>query len=246
MSAVENTAGVYDAKHPWISGPHEDPSKANWLDEFFSPFGLTPKPIFLRGQALLWIVRYFVLAISFTMASGVLTHFLPLVPTYDFPGFDGFPLFALIGMILAFLTITGVSVVSHVRRLNDSGRSPLWVMMIIWPTAVSILVGLIVLMGMNQQIGAKPATPTVVEKKVEAPKDEVSTETAAKSEDAKPAARPGRQRKPQPVTRESALQTSMGVIAGLWLFLSFWMMFVSLAFVARGKTVKQDYNPLVR
>lgn len=240
MSAVENTAGVYDAKHPWISGPHEDPSKANWLNEFFSPFGLTPKPIFLRGQAYLALLRFFIfiagliaLGANPWVGSGIL--------------------------FFGFVIVLTMSVVSHTRRLNDSARSPVYAIILIVP--ILLAAGLTVpgLSKIPDQIAAseeavKKAKEQTLSSKATA--ETAATDESAESKDAdakadgttKPKAAQGRGRHgpPKVKTTESLIGGAVAGAAWSCMILSIFTALFTFLFVARGKTVKQDYNPLVR
>ena len=105
---------MYDPGRPWISGPDEDPNRANWGAEFFNPAGETAKPVFLRGQMLLAIVRLVVVA-----AAVGITISQPAVGA-------GVALIGIGGLLI-------LSLIQHMRRLNHAGRSVLWSWLIVLP-----------------------------------------------------------------------------------------------------------------
>ena len=105
---------MYDPVRPWISGPDEDPNRANWGAEFFNPAGETAKPVFLRGQMLLAIVRLVVVAAAVGITIGQ-----PAVGA-------GVALIGIGGLLI-------LSLIQHMRRLNHAGRSVLWSWLIVLP-----------------------------------------------------------------------------------------------------------------
>jgi len=247
MSTIENTTDLYDPEHPWISGPEEDPTKANWLSEFTNPAGETSKPVFLRGQSLLGIFRYLMLVASFTLASGTLTLFI--LPPFKIPGFDGLPLVGMILFLVTFILIAAASVVSHVRRLSHAGRSPFWALFITLPVVIALSGGLLMLAGMNMQVGLDPskAKPKPVAEKTATPEAGKTDDAAVKQADKpKPAARSRGRGKPQPMTQEKALSNAMFLTFVIWLVPAFFTMLFSLIFVARREDrTKKKLNPNV-
>ena len=106
---------MYDPERPWISGPDDDPSRANWVAEFFNPSGETRQPVFLRGQLLLAIFRLMIVIAALATAMG------------GSPFIGAAIAFAGIGILLI------MSLINHVRRLHHTGRSPFWALLIALP-----------------------------------------------------------------------------------------------------------------
>lgn len=218
MTQAVSTEAVYDPQRPWLNGPDEDPKQANWLAEYFNPGGRSSKPVFLRGQILLWIPRLFVV-LFVLVASGA-------APV---PAGSAFFIFMLLLLI--------PSIIGHIRRLNDSGRSPFWAGIICLPLLVSYSLIIVSMSSIPARVAtyeAKVATEQAAAEKAgeegaEASDDaETSKEVADDAEDAPP------QRRERPVTQSGLLGGAIGMGLNVWMLLSFGTMLFSLLFVARG------------
>ena len=208
---------MYDPVRPWISGPDEDPNRANWGAEFFNPAGETAKPVFLRGQMLLAIARLAVLGAAFGILSSA-----PRVGAAVAAFGIGVPML--------------MSLVSHIRRLAHAGRPAFLALFIALPflfaSANTVL-----------QLQAIPQQPTVAALDTETFRAAVETElTGSDAEEANeadapeaeaPAPRPQMRRRGPPPTAEQILASTIqgGIVT--WLLLSLFTMVYSLVYVAR-------------
>lgn len=239
---------VYDPQRPWLRDAEDDPSKANWGQVYFNPHGETRKPVFLRGQVLLWIMRYVVICVAFTLATGKLTHFLPLVPTPKLGDFEGAPVLGFSMLFGALFVFSVMSIISHIRRLHDAKRSPLWSLIVPIPLVLGMLFATLALLGGNaalQKAAAKDKAPSVaenVERVEEAPpaeqQDAEASENAeASATDGEAKAKPQRRRGPPPAppTRDGVIKGAMSAGLNSWLIFGFLVMLFSTMFVARAQ-----------
>ena len=234
MSDLTNGNAVYDAERPWLRDESDDPSRANWLAEFGVPFGRTRKPVFLRGQMFLAIIRIFLLlaALAFNFAMGAAMGAAV--------GFGG----------LFVLLIC--SLVSHVRRLNDAGRPAFLVGLITLPLIISsvfLMLGIMsapmALEAMQKGRGQAPAVASEASTdgavSVEENEEDGAVEDDGSTTEPAPARQgpQGRGRGGPPLTLE---MISKGVVMqslGVWLGLSLISMLFSFFYVARGKSSGQ-------
>lgn len=221
MTQAVSGQDVYDPKHPWLMGEDEDPRHANWFLEFVNPVGRTAKPVFLRGQLLLAIFRGFFVMFGF-MATGAS------------PWVGAFILFFLLFLILI------LSSISHVRRLNDSGRSPLWVVILFVPMIVASSLAIQQVRTIPQQIEAyKAEQAEFARAKEEAAKaKEAGLEAPATDADASTEEEQKPPQRRAPVTEAGLLGGAVQSGLFIWLILSGVVAAAfSLGFVARGQRV---------
>lgn len=105
----------------------------NWLATLLNPIGKTPSLAFTRAWTLLFLMRFFMIfGVGFILTilgiSGINTENLSVNVIY------------LTGFV--FLLTSMLSVVIHIRRLNDAGRSSLWAMIILIPLLLGSAVAL--------------------------------------------------------------------------------------------------------
>lgn len=222
MSYSNSDPVVYDEEHPWFQDERDDPSQANWLSEFLDPTGQTRKTVFLRGQTVLGILRGFVFVAAIGASAGS-----PWVG-------------AGIGAI-GLLILLVLSLVSHVRRLNDAGRSPLLALVIVFPLALALTTGVFSAAGASsklEQMQAERAAAQTPAASVASAGDNASEPSAEATEDAKekPPAQAPRRGPPRPLTIESVLSGIVSQVLNTWLLLSLATMCFSLFFVARRKS----------
>lgn len=213
----------YDPEHPWIKSRDEDPSQANWLQEFTDPTGTTRPPVFLRGQTMLGILRgFFFLGAFGAIASN------PWIG-------------AAVGAGGLFILLM-MSLVGHIRRLSDAGKPPLLALVIVFPLAVALTSGVI-------GIANAPKTLEIRQAEMEEAKAARNRQTVASTGDTAAeeaegeaseaaAAPPPQQRRrgPQgPLTIEKVLSGVVSQSLMTWLLLSFLSMIFTLAYVARAK-----------
>ena len=236
MTNASSEAVLYDPEHPWFRDELDDPSRANWVSEFTDPTGQTRKPVFLRGQSFLAILRTVIF-----MAALVVSGSSPWVG-------------AAIGAIGLFLLLMA-SLVSHVRRLNDSGRSSLLAAIITLPLIVALALGAIGaasaparLEAMKaKQEPAKAAASSTVNTSTE---EEASASTPAEVDQEQPTKKPpARRGPPKPMTIETVLSGVVSSSLMLWLLLSIGTSFFSFLYVARGRSMsdqKPDTSQVIR
>lgn len=206
---------MYDPSRPWISGPDEDPARANWVAEYFDPTGETAKPVFLRGQMFLAITRLVFLVAAFGIISGA-------------PKFGA--ALAAIGIGIPML----LSLVSHVRRLAHAGRPAFLALFIVLPfllaSGFTILQVQSIPHQMEQMEQRREAMRAAMQARLNAPSDAEATEGEAEA----PAPRPQMRRRGPPPTAEQLLADAIQSGILTWLFLSLFTMVYSLIYVARG------------
>ncbi len=236
MTDMSTESSHYDPKHPWLQNQEDDPRQANWSKVFFDPAGVTRKPVFLRAQTLLWIGRLVAYFLAGSIASGAFLM-LPL-------GFEGNPAIALGVMFGLFLLFSVMSVISHIRRLNDSGRSPLWAMIIPIPLFVGAMAGMFSLIGgaamttATANDAAKAEIVAEAEPASEANDDADETASAADADQTPEPRRGGPPKKPP--TAKDFVNGAMGAGFMVWAISGFFVMLFSLLFVARKPTTTRD------
>lgn len=122
-----------DPKRPWITDPRDAPSEMSWFQSFTDPFGKTSRVHFTRGWTALFFTRliYFVatlVAVAVFASAGVENPNAFVPPSWVWE------------LLIVFTAI--LSLVLHVRRLSDAGRSPLWATLVMVPIVIGF-VGLI-------------------------------------------------------------------------------------------------------
>ncbi|MDF1682186.1 hypothetical protein [Ponticaulis sp.] len=208
---------MYDPDRPWISGPDEDPNRANWAAEYFDPTGETAKPVFLRGQMLLAISRLVLLVVAFGILAGA-----PKVGAAV----------AVVGIGIPML----MSLVSHIRRLAHAGRPAFLALFIVLPFLLASGFTLVQIQAISQQPAVAELDAETLRAAVDAELNGSGTEEANEAdapEAEAPAPRPQMRRRGPPPTAEQMLA---GAIQGgifMWLFLSLFTMVYSLIYVAR-------------
>ncbi len=201
---------MYDPDRPWISGPDEDPNRANWFAEFFNPAGETAKPVFLRGQMFLAIARLPIVAGAFAITMGS-----------PWAG----AVVAAFGVGLLMI----MSIIQHVRRLADAGRPILLALFILAPfllaSASTIMHVQMIPAELEAAAEARAAAQAAREARANAPATEAVEET--------PEAAPGPRRRGPPPTVESKLTGAIhrGILT--WFGLSLVSMIFSFVYVAR-------------
>lgn len=241
MTQAVSTEAVYDPQRPWLRDMEDDPTHASWVQVFFNPLGTTRKPVFLRGQVLLWIMRYFTLVLSFTIASGKLTIFGPVISIWDIPGFDGYPIYGILLFLGLFVLFSIMSIISHVRRLRNSDRSPFWALFVPIPMifALSVATMILGLGGLAMQASStletqQEAVEQVEEQASEGPPTEDASDASASSDEQ--AAVEPQQRNVPPPNRSDFIMGAMIFSFLAWFIIGFFPMLFTTLFVARGKS----------
>ena len=208
---------MYDPGRPWISGPDEDPNRANWAAEYFDPTGETAKPVFLRGQMLLAIARLVILVATFGVLSSA-----PRVGAAVAAFGIGIPML--------------MSLVSHVRRLAHAGRPAFLALFVALPFLLASLFTVVQIQAISQQPVVAELDAETLRAAVEAELNGSDTEEANEADAPEAEAlapRPQMRRRGPPPTAEQMLA---GTIQGgivMWLLLSLFTMVYSLVYVAR-------------
>lgn len=230
MTPATTNPDVYDPHHPWISGPDEDPSKADWAKEFMDPSGTTKKPVFLRGQSLLGITRLAVIVASLYFSGETFVSDSPLW---------GIGIFFL-GMTLLLI----LSMVSHVRRLRDAGKTPLLALIIAIPFILSATLGVLTVMSIPGKVEAYEAK---IAGSVNSVPETDATEAATDEDGAEEAARrpPPEIHRETPITVKNQLAGVVGGSLGIWMLLSFFAMLFTLFYVARRPSIEHTSSRLV-
>lgn len=126
---MEPSSQAFDPRYPWITDPEELPSRLNWAQSLFNPFGATPRLHFTRVWTALFFARLVVFAVPIALAtllsmSGTKMGFDP-IPVWGFP-------------LIVFLTGLG-SFVLHLRRLSNAKRSGLWAFLSVIPVVLGLI-----------------------------------------------------------------------------------------------------------
>lgn len=239
-------AGTIDPKRPWITDPRDAPAHMNWLETLTNPTGKTSRVHFTRAWTALFFTRLIYFIGTLTLA-GI---FAAAGSSFSLPGWV-WPVLVVITAIL--------SLIVHIRRLSDAGRSPLWATLVIVP----ILFGFAAFLGgaamggaqYEQTLAARQAGPPASDTPSEtqaadaqstadagADDDEANSETAGRGE---------RQRRGPQVNvaeisqREHAFNTGLGLAQIAWAPLSFFVMLWSLLWVGRlptgGGTIRSRF-----
>lgn len=213
MTHETTHSDVYDPEHPWIRDARDDPGAANWFAEFLDTAGVTRQPVFLRGQMYLALIRTVILVVAMSMIGG------------------GQPILAAGVAFIGLSLLLSMSLVSHLRRLNDAGRSGLLAVLVAIPLILASVSGMM-------SVGAIPDRMDQIEAAMEAP---VATEGEAGAEaEAAPPPQAGRGGPPKPVTEMSMLGEAVSQSINMWFLLSLFGMCFSFFYVARGKTVDRN------
>lgn len=106
----------------------------NWLTTLFNPIGKTPSLAFTRAWTLLFLARFFMI-----FGAGFLLMILGLSGVNT----DGLAVSLIYFTGLVFLLTSMLSLVIHIRRLNDAGRSSLWAMVILVPLLLGSSVAIV-------------------------------------------------------------------------------------------------------
>tara|TARA_Y100000052_G_scaffold22253_2_gene22919 strand:+ start:19161 stop:19919 length:759 start_codon:yes stop_codon:yes gene_type:complete len=223
---------VYDPERPWIADEMDDPSRANWVEEFLVPFGRTRKPIFLRGQMFLALLRIVILP------AAIIANFIAGPAIGAAIGFGGL-------FVLLF-----ASIISHSRRLNDSGRPTLFASLIALPLIIASV--LVILGTINAPIALeqmqKQRAAAAAERAATIDGDETTegagNDAIAEAENAEavpaPTGPPQRGRRGPPMTEEMLVKGAVMQSLGAWFLLSLFGMLFSFLYVARGETIGAD------
>ena len=232
MTDVSNKDFVYDKERPWYRDASDDPSRANWINEFFDPTGRTRKPVFLRGQVLLFLFRTFCDVIfvgllmtgSFfplTLIAGITGNELKLIEPNTAAGAVVF--------LVVFTLAAFASVVSHARRLRDSNRSPFWALLVPIPMVIAFNFFFITILSPMPEYVPGTAPPAAIEKSEAGPAQ---------------AQRRGPRRPPVPMTSERWISTAYEQASFAWLIAGIFIIPFTFFFVARGKSdidMKDDF-----
>ncbi|MAP94269.1 MAG: hypothetical protein CMK07_04900 [Ponticaulis sp.] len=226
----------YEPTHSWYRDEHDDPNHANWLWEFSDPTGKTRKPVFLRGQVLLWLVRIFA---YFIVVSVLLSGtFFPLFLIA--PGLKVIEPQVEMGAIVFFGVFglaTIASLISHIRRLNDSRRSPFWAVFVPLPIiAAGVSFALTVSQPMPEFVGGGTPPPVASA----SPETEDASAANAEGEEvateAQTSSPPRRLGPPVKMTWDNYVSGAVGGSFWIWLIAGFVVALFSFLFVARGRS----------
>ncbi|KCZ61635.1 MULTISPECIES: hypothetical protein [Hyphomonas] len=233
---THHTTTPIDPHRPWIRDERDDPSRMNWVQTLFNPFGMTGKLHFSRawtfmfmGRLLLFIVPVFGVSIA-TMAGADLSSAWQPIKSI------GVPLPALLVPFFFFTIVTEfTSWVAHVRRFAEANRSTLKAAIVLIPLTLGLIGFALGVMGGVSQYEAQQG------QSAQAPVETVTDETAdgaaadaAPTEAAEQAPAQNRGRRgPPPTPAEMALGAGMGLAMPLWALSSFFVMLWTLLHVAR-------------
>ena len=214
----------------------------NWFAEFFAPGGKSSQPIFLRGQTYLIFFRVLVFVVCLVLANMM-------------------PAIAIMIWLICMTPQLFMSIVLHIRRLADAGRSALWALIVALPLFLSSLVLVPTVSSVPAEmvkIEAKKADMEAErkerreEKKRAAAEPEKTEEETSEADDetadadkAPEAQNSGRGRRGPPVevTQSSLLAQALSQSMYMWLLLSFITTLFSFIGVARFK--RKDPDQLV-
>ena len=234
---MNKTTPSIDPHRPWLRDERDDPSRMDWVQTLFNPFGKTYKLHFSRAWSFMFLARVvlFVLPLAaFLMVSiagvnvsswsqPVAALFLP-VPAMLVPFF----LFTLVTEFTSF--------VAHVRRLSEANRSALWAIIILVPLMLATAGFVAGATGGVQEYRAaqaKAATETPAEGTGPVAGNDAPETEASQPADA-PQGRGGRRGEQGPTTElEAAMQGGMMLMAVTWAIPSLFVMLWTLLYVAR-------------
>lgn len=214
---------LYDSDRPWLRDEKDDPSKANWMNEFGNPGGKTRPPVFLRGQMMLAIVRTGVLVITLGLAGAN-------------------PWIAALSCFAGLSVLLGASLVSHVRRLHDAGKPALLALILAGPLLLSFGTGLLKV-GQIPETMEKAQLAKLTKPVAEADKP---TDMTEKTQVPETKARPQRRGPPREMTHEALLGDAVSSTAMQFFLLSFLTAAFSLLYVARQPVLDETSGRTVR
>tara|TARA_X000000950_G_scaffold30619_1_gene33081 strand:- start:15774 stop:16457 length:684 start_codon:yes stop_codon:yes gene_type:complete len=215
VSIDTSTSELYDPNRPWISHEGEDVQKANWLAEFFWPEGRSTKPVFLRGQMYLAIVRAFVFIGA-------------IIATGSNPWVGAAIAFFGLGLLLA------MSMISHLRRLTDAAKPVLLAMIISLPFLLGTSLAVLGAASVPAQMALIEAEAAQQAEQAAAP---MSTDGAEVTEDASVPPQTAQRRGPEgPVTEQGLLAQAIASGLNIWFLLSIFSALFTFFYVARRPT----------
>lgn len=116
-------AGAIDPNRPWITDPRDAPANMNWVETLTNPSGATSRVHFTRA----WTGLFFLRLIYFFGTAALAAVFAAAGASFSLPNW----VWPLLVIVTAFL-----SLILHLRRLTDAGRSPLWASLVLLPIIV--------------------------------------------------------------------------------------------------------------